>query len=162
MVSERDDTPGPGDESLRDLERLLERRATPSESGSIGSIRFVGGTALLRVLPLAVIVAGIVTLVTAGVDALPAAVGLVLIGWVAARSAPWRFVVVDEGIALWFAFGRRRFIARNDVTVRMDLTGAVARPHSERFGYPLTDGVTTRRRSLLRAILTEHGFEICT
>jgi hypothetical protein len=159
MVSERDDSPGPGDANLRELESLLRRRAVP---GGPGSIRFVGGTVLLRVLPAAVMLAGLITLASAGIDALPAAAALVLIGVLAARSAPWRFVVVDEGIALWFAFGRRRFLARTDLTVRMDLTGAVARPRSERFGYPLTDGVTTRRRSLLRAILTEHGFDICT
>ena len=55
--------------------------------------------------------AGLVTLASAGIDALPAAAALVLIGVLAACSAPWRFVVVDEGIALWFAFGRRRFLA---------------------------------------------------
>jgi hypothetical protein len=159
MVSERDRSPGPHDESLRELELLFGRRATPCGPGSI---RYVGGTVLLRVLPAAVMIAGLVTLASAGIDALPAAAALVLIGVLAARSAPWRFAVVDEGIALWFAFGRRRFLARTDLTVRIDLTGAIARPRSERFGYPLTDGVTTRRRSLLRAVLTEHGFDVCT
>ena len=28
-------------------------------------------------------------------------------GLVSARYLPWRFAVLDEGIALWFAFGRR-------------------------------------------------------
>jgi len=124
-----------------------------------GSIRFVGQTALLRVIPVAVVVAGVST-ACSGISALPAGLLLVLVGVVAARSAPWRFVVVDDGIALWFAFGRRRFLRRDEVTVRMDLTGATARHRCERFGYPLTDGVTTRRRAMLRAILTEHGFDV--
>ena len=98
MVSERDDSPGPGDPSLHELESLLRRHAVPAGPGSI---RFVGGTVLLRFLPAAVMLAGLVTLVSAGIDALPAAAALVLIGVLAARSAPWRFVVVDEGIALW-------------------------------------------------------------
>jgi hypothetical protein len=158
MVSERDQSPGPHDESLRELELLLGRQ---SAAGPVGSVRFVGQTALLRVVPGLLIVVGLVTLVSAGAGALPAATALVVLGLLAARSAPWRFVVVDEGIALWFAFGRRRFLARGDLTVRIDLTGAIARPRSERFGYPLTDGVMTRRRTLLRAVLTEHGFEVC-
>ena len=32
-------------------------------------------------------------------------------------------VVLDEGIALWFGFGKRCFLARDDVTGRVDLAG---------------------------------------
>jgi hypothetical protein len=67
---------------------------------------------------------------------------------------------VDEGIALWFGFGKRRFLARDDVTVRVDLAGVRVLPDSEHFGYPLTDGISNRRLVILRAVLEELGFRV--
>jgi hypothetical protein len=79
----------------------------------------------------------------------------------AARLLPWRFAVVDEGLALWFPLGRRRFLARDRVTVRIGPGSAVARPDSQRrIGYPLTDGLVERRLPVLRAVLIEHGFQV--
>jgi hypothetical protein len=74
---------------------------------------------------------------------------------------PWRFAVTDQGIALWFGFGRRRFLAREDVTVRADLGGTVVmRRGAGRVGYPLTDHFIERRRGALRAVLLAHGFDV--
>ena len=82
-------------------------------------------------------------------------------GLVSARYLPWRFAVLDEGIALWFAFGRRVFLPKEAVTVRVGAGSPVAYPKVfRRFGYPLTDGLVERRRVLLRAVLVEHGFRI--
>ena len=54
--------------------------------------------------------------------------------------------MVDEGIALWFAFGRRLFLPKEAVTVRVNLSSSVAYPEVfRRFGYPLTDGILERR-----------------
>jgi hypothetical protein len=84
-----------------------------------------------------------------------------LFGFVVARYLPWRFAVLDEGIALWFPFGRRLFLPRDAVTVRVGLGGSVAYPEAyRRFGYPLTDGLVEHRRKLLRAVLIEHGFHL--
>lgn len=86
---------------------------------------------------------------------------LVIGAALSALMMPWRFVVVDDGIALWFPFGRRRFYRRDEVTLRADRGGAVAYPGGfRRFGYPLTDGLVERRRLLLRAVLVEHGFRV--
>ncbi len=85
------------------------------------------------------------------------AVGGVLFGLV----LPWRFVVVDEGIGLWYCFGKRRFRPKSDVTVRVGSGSSVLlRAGAERFGVPLTDGLVERRRMVLRAVLAEHGFDL--
>ncbi len=78
-----------------------------------------------------------------------------------ARALPWRFAVLDEGIALWFPLGRRLFLPKDAVTLRVGLAGTVAYPAAfRRFGYPLTDGLLERRLQLLRAVLVEHGFRL--
>jgi len=89
------------------------------------------------------------------------AVVFAICGVVAARYLPWRFAVLDEGIALWFAFGRRLFLPREAVTVRVGAGSVVAYPEAyRRFGYPLTDGLVERRHAALQAVLAEHGFRI--
>jgi hypothetical protein len=98
---------------------------------------------------------------TAGASALLYCIAFAACGLVAARYLPWRFAVLDEGIALWFPFGRRLFLPKAAVTVRVDAGSPVAYPQAfRRFGYPLTDGLVERRRNLLRAVLVEHGFRV--
>jgi hypothetical protein len=81
--------------------------------------------------------------------------------WLWARALPWRFAVLDEGIALWFPFGRRMFLPKDEVTVRVNFGSSVAYPNPfRRFGYPLTDGLVERRNTALRAVLVEHGFRL--
>ena len=47
------------------------------------------------------------------------------------------------------------------MTVRVGLGSTVVLSREEdRFGYALTDGLFERRRTLLRAVLTEHGFQV--
>ena len=74
---------------------------------------------------------------------------------------PWRFAVLDRGIALWFGFGKFRYVAKENVKVRVGQGSAVLLPrYSDRFGYALTDGLLEHRRALLRTVLTEHGFQV--
>jgi hypothetical protein len=99
--------------------------------------------------------------ITAGTGALLYCIAFAACGLVAARYLPWRFAVLDEGIALWFPFGRRLFLPKAAVTVRVNTGSPVAYPQAfRRFGYPLTDGLVERRRKLLRAVLVEHGFRV--
>jgi hypothetical protein len=78
-----------------------------------------------------------------------------------AALLPWRFAVFGTGIVLWFAFGRRCFLRKDDVTVRANPGGAMVLPKGRlRFGYPLTDGIVERRRATLRAVFEEHGFRV--
>lgn len=82
-------------------------------------------------------------------------------GLVAARVLPWRFAVVDEGLMLWFPFARRRFLPRDEITVRVGPGSPVALLNAaRRFGYPLSDGLVERRRLMLRSVLLEHGFRV--
>ena len=76
---------------------------------------------------------------------------------------PWRFAVLDRGIALWFGFGKYRYLAKENVTVRVGHGSTVLLPrHADRLGYPLTDGLVEQRRLVLRAVLTEHGFQVAS
>ena len=88
---------------------------------------------------------------------------LLVPGLVAALAMPWRFAVLDRGIALWFPFGKYRYLAKEQVTVRVGHGSTVLLPRrADRFGYPLTDGLVERRRMVLRAVLTEHGFDLAS
>ena len=74
---------------------------------------------------------------------------------------PWRFEVLDGGIALWFPFGRYRYLAKEQVQVRVGHGSTVVLPRdADRFGYALTDGLVERRRAVLRAVLMEHGYQL--
>lgn len=88
-------------------------------------------------------------------------VAFVALGTVSAWVMPWRFVVVEEGIGLWFSFGKRRFLPKSEVVVRAGLGSPVAfRGENRRFGYPLTDGLVERKRRALTEVLTFLGFRL--
>ena len=115
----------------------------------------------MRCWPPGMVVFAVIVLTGTGRGAVFYAIVLALCGLVVARYLPWRFAVVDEGIALWFPFGRRLFLPKEAVTVRVNLSSSVAYPEVfRRFGYPLTDGILERRHKLLRAVLVEHGFRV--
>jgi len=92
-----------------------------------------------------------------------ASIMLLLPAVLVAAVLPWRFAVLDRGVALWFPFGKYRYLAKEQVTVRVGHGSTVLLPRrATRFGYPLTDGLVERRRMALRAVLTEHGFEVAS
>jgi hypothetical protein len=121
--------------------------------------RFVGQSLPLRLLPWLLILVGACTAVAGGSRVVLGSL-VVALGAFAKVAVPWRFVVVDEGIGLWFGFGKRRFLPRDEVTVHVDLAGVRVQPESDHFGYPLTDGIGNRRAAVLRAVLEEHGFRV--
>ena len=123
--------------------------------------RYVGACALLRAMPPAFLLLAFVTLASSPVYAAAPALMLTGCAICACQLLPWRFAVVDEGLALWFPLGRRRFLPRDAVTVRITLASAVAHPLTyRRARYPLTDGLLQKRLPVLRAVLVEHGFEV--
>lgn len=125
-----------------------------------GSERYVGECRFLRAWPWLLVGTPLVIGWVGGPGPLALALVLGVIGATAGALLPWRFAVCDRGLALWFAFGRPRFLSKADVVVRVDHGGAVAFAPSRRLGYPLTDGLVERRRLLLRAVLLEHGFAV--
>jgi hypothetical protein len=107
------------------------------------------------------IVLALIVLTSAGANAASFAALFTVSAVVVARALPWRFDILDDGIDLSFAFGRRRFLSKAETTVAVGLGGAVARRRSAtRFGYPLTDGFVESRRITLRNVLVEHGFDV--
>jgi hypothetical protein len=119
---------------------------------------YVGQSQALRWWPVSMVVGGCVMgLLSGPTAAITVLVPVVIVGIV----FPWRFEVLDGGIALWFPFGKYRYLAKEQVTVRVGHGSTVLLPHrAERFGYPLTDGLVERRRLVLRAVLTEHGYDV--
>jgi hypothetical protein len=92
---------------------------------------------------------------------LGAALVLLVPALVVALVLPWRFAVLDAGIALWFPFGKYRYLAKDQVKVRVGHGSPVLIPRpANRLGYPLTDGLVERRGAALRAVLREHGYDI--
>ena len=122
--------------------------------------RYVGQSWFVHWWPWFMVVFGVVQYVT---DARYAgyAVLFVLCGLLFAWVLPWRFVVVEDGIALWFTFGKRRFLPKSEVVVRAGLGSPVVyRGEHRRFGYPLTDGLVERRRRALTEVLAFLGFRL--
>lgn len=119
---------------------------------------FVGESRLLHYWPWAMVTVGAVPLLLGNIAALvvfglPAAICAVLV--------PWRFAVFGSGIVLWFGFGKRRFVAKEAVTVRTDPGGTVVLPRgAERFGYPLTNGLVERDPDRLRFVLRAAGYDV--
>lgn len=127
----------------------------------MSAARYIGASTFLRYWPPGMIALAVVVLTGAGAGGVTFAVLFSLCAAVSARTLPWRFDVLDDGIELWFAFGRHRFLPRDRVTVQVGLGGVVARrDEARRFGYPLTEGLVEARRLTLRAVLVEHGYRI--
>jgi hypothetical protein len=121
---------------------------------------YVGQSRFAQWWPWCMVLFGVVQLLT-DVHHLGYAVLFVGCGVLSAWILPWRFVVVEEGIGLWFAFGRRRFLPKSEVVVRAGLGSPVAyRGENRRFGYPLTDGFVERRRRALTEVLAFLGFRL--
>lgn len=132
-----------------------------AHTGAVSPSRYEGQSVFLRCWPPGMVVFAAIVLTGTGRAAAFYAIVFAICGLVAARYLPWRFAVLDEGIILWFPFGRRMFLPKDAVTVRVSVGSPVAYPEAyRRFGYPLTDGLVERRRTLLRAVLVEHGFHI--
>ena len=123
----------------------------------IPSSRFVGENAFLRFWPFFMALFGGYLMTRGGYG-----IGLTFVccGCAAASLLPWRYSVYDDGLALQFAFGKRRFLPRDEVTVRVNRAGSVAHRDGCRFGYPLSDRFVERRLGSLRAILAERGYRL--
>jgi len=85
------------------------------------------------------------------------------IAYVHARWLPWRFTIHEDGLALTFPFGRRIFLPRSALTVRLEVVGAVAMVGRRRhFGYLLMDhlGYTPGNEERLRGAFTLLGYNL--
>jgi hypothetical protein len=148
-----------GDGARRPLRRVCTRSS--AHTGDVGPSRYVGQSVFLRCWPPGMLAFALIVLLGTGRGAFFYGGLFALCGLVSARYLPWRFAVLDDGIALWFPFGRRLFLPKDAVTVRVRSGSPVAYPEVfRRWGYPLTDGLVERRRKLLAAVLVQHGFHV--
>src|SRR5882672_8676839 len=84
--------------------------------------RFVGESRWLRALMLGIMGFGVMVLFWdwPGGEFSGFALSCIAAAALMVRIMPWRFEVRDEGLHLWFALGRRRFLLRDDITVRVN------------------------------------------
>jgi hypothetical protein len=88
---------------------------------------------------------------------------LVVVADVHGRWLPWQFTILDDGLALTFPFGRRVFLPKSSLRVRMEVVGATALVGRRRkFGYLLMDRVLYEpgREILLRTAFTGLGYDL--
>jgi hypothetical protein len=106
------------------------------------------------------------------------AVGILAIGWsrsiqwatllglaayIHSRWLPCQFTILEEGIELRFPFGRRLFLAKNRLTIRLEMVGATALVgRRRRFGYFLLDRILYEpgRGLLLRTAFSALGYNL--
>ena len=88
---------------------------------------------------------------------------LCLIAYVHGRWLPWQFTIGEDGLTLSFPFGRRLFLEKSALTVRMEVVGAVALVGRRRhFGYLLLDrlGYEPDGEGRLRRALSGFGYNL--
>jgi hypothetical protein len=88
---------------------------------------------------------------------------LVFVAYVHGRWLPWQFTIREDGIELMFPFGRRLFLEKNRLTVRIEVVGAVAMVGRRRhFGYLLLDriGYEPDGERRLRGAFTLLGYNL--
>lgn len=127
----------------------------------IGS--YQGGSAFLRWWPKALLACAIWVLVTTIPHSVQWATLLVGAAYVHGKWLPCQFTVLEEGLTLRFPFGRRRFLRKDALTIRMEVVGAFALVGRHRkFGYPILDRILYEpgRSLLLRTAFKELGYEL--
>lgn len=88
---------------------------------------------------------------------------LALVAYVHGRWLPWQFDIRADGLALIFPFGRRLFLPRSSLTVRMEVVGAFAMVGRRRhFGYLLMEriGYEPNNEERLRGAFTGFGYTL--
>jgi hypothetical protein len=103
---------------------------------------YLGRNWFLRWWPKLLLVLGAVVLYVDWNHAIQWATLFGAIAYVHGRWLPWQFAIREDGLALTFPFGRRLFLPRSSLTVRIDVVGAIAMVGRRRhFGYLLMDRI---------------------
>ena len=128
-----------------------------------GFASYEGKSGFLRWWPKVLLAAALFVLVEGGLSAIQWATFFVLAAWVGGHFLPWRFSVFEDGVGLLFPFGRRVFLPKDKLTVRIENVGAVAVVEGHRrVGYLLHDGVlyVPGQQSRLRLALQYFGYRV--
>jgi len=124
---------------------------------------YQGGSSFLRWWPRALPLVALWVLVVGWNHAVQWAALLVVAAALHERFLPCEFVVTDDGVWMRFPFGKRRFLAKQAITIRVDVVGAVALVgRRRRVGYPLMDRVLYEpgRSSLLYTAFSSFGYRL--
>jgi hypothetical protein len=124
---------------------------------------YQGGSAFLRWWPKILVVAAIFLLAIGWSRSIQWAALFVVFAFIHGRWLPWQFTILDEGLALTFPFGRRLFLPKRSLTVRIETVGATALVGRRRkFGYLLMDRILYEpgRDILLRTAFTGLGYDL--
>jgi hypothetical protein len=124
---------------------------------------YEGSSGFLRWWPKILLVAAVWVLAEGWMSAIQWATFFAFAAWAQGHFIPWRFRVLDDGLALLFPFGRRVFLPKSTTTVRLETVGAVAVIEGHRrLGYLLHDGLlyVPDQRSRLRRALSFYGYRV--
>src|SRR4051812_6049762 len=87
---------------------------------------YQGGSFFLRWWPKLLVAFAAVILVVGWSHSIQWATLLVVVACVHARWLPCQFTILDDGIQLAFPFGRRLFLPKTALTIRVETVGAIA------------------------------------
>ena len=124
---------------------------------------YQGGNRFLRWWPKALLGLALLILVVGWNHSVQFAALLAVSAYIHGRWLPWQFTATDEGLALSFPFGRRLFLAKSALTVRLEVVGAIALVgRRRRFGYPLMERVLYEpgHEQLLHTVFTDLGYRV--
>ena len=129
--------------------------------GEVGS--YQGGSFFLRWWPKILLVCAVAVMLVGVSHRVQWATLLVVAALVHGRWLPCQFTILDDGIALRFPFGRRRFLPKSKLCIRLEVVGAIALVgRHRRFGYPLLDRVlyVPGHDEMMRTTFSALGYEL--
>ncbi len=126
---------------------------------------YQGGSTFLRWWPRALPLVALLVLAVRWSHSVQWATLFVVAAAVHARFFPCAFTITDDGVWMLFPFGKRRFLAKQAITIRLEIVGAIALVGPRRrVGYPLMDRVLYEpgRSSLLYTAFSSFGYRVTT
>ncbi|HXY92539.1 MAG TPA: hypothetical protein VEP49_08700 [Acidimicrobiia bacterium] len=124
---------------------------------------YQGGSGFLRWWPRLLLALAVSLLVIGWSRSIQWAALLAVASYIHAKWLPCQFAILADGLELWFPFGRRLFLPKSSLTIRIDIVGAIALVGRRRkLGYPLMDRVLYEpgRSLLLRTAFSGLGYEL--
>lgn len=124
---------------------------------------YQGGSFFLRWWPGMLLALALMLAVMSDLRAIQWITLLVVVAAIHVRWMPWQFTIREEGLTLIFPFGRRLFLPKSSLTVRIETIGATALlGRHRRIGYLLMDRILYEpgNEILLRTAFTGLGYEL--
>ena len=127
------------------------------------TVSFDGRSGFLRWSPKVLLGLAVLVVASRWNHSIQFATLFVVVAYLHGRWLPWRFAVREDGVELWFPFGRHLFLWKHAITIRVEVVGAIALTGARRkFGYPLMDGILYQpdHESMLRSVFVDRGYDV--